>query len=95
MSPSDWFEIDFGGEIALTRLTLHHDGLDHARAYEILVSSSPLEPSARPVRSGTNDATVLELRFEEPLILRYMRIRQTGSTGNWWSLAEVSVACDD
>lgn len=95
MSPDDWYEIDFGNLVALSRVNLHHAVGDHARGYEIFASEDPLTNEARPLLSGSNSAQILELSFEAPLVLRYLRIRQTGSSGNWWSLNEVSVICDD
>ena len=94
MRPWDWYRIDFGERVAVTSIEIKHSPDDHARGYEVVISDAPPGHDVPPDLAGENS--------EQNLIVetsahagRYLHIRQTGTSSNWWSILEVEVSCQE
>lgn len=91
-----WFHVDFGVDVAISHVILQQgrDIEDFPRGYEISVSERHTDFDAVARASG-HGASVSEtvIPFEQPVVGRYMLIKQTGSANVWWSIAEISVEC--
>lgn len=98
----EWLQIDFGAAVTLSRVTMQHgtgtDAADYARSYTLRVSNTAQDFNATVRAMGTGalqTATIVNL--PAPATGRYLTIRQTGiaDAGEWWSIAELQVACVD
>jgi glucosylceramidase len=86
-----WFRVDM-----LTAKTFNQISLDagsstgdYPRGYEVYVSNDGTNWGS-PVASGTGAAQLINISFAMQTA-RYLRVVQTGSVGNWWSLHELNV----
>jgi len=91
-----WFHVDFGADVAISHVILQQgrDIDDFPRGYEISISErhTDFDAVARATGHGASvSETVIPL--EQPVVGRYMLIKQTGSAKVWWSIAEISVEC--
>jgi hypothetical protein len=96
-SAGQYFEIDFGGYVQLSQVTLNSTGSvgDYARGYELAVSTDDIDFS-RIIAAGTVDVPpagdLITIDFPVHSV-RYLRINQTGFAGNWWSIHELGTIC--
>jgi O-glycosyl hydrolase len=86
----DWFTLDFGAPQTFDGLLVDSAGStgDFARGYQVYVSSDG-EHWGQSIASGPGSGQLLRVVFE-PVTARYVRIVATGSSGNWWSIAEIN-----
>ncbi|HEY3559094.1 MAG TPA: discoidin domain-containing protein [Kribbella sp.] len=89
-APGQWVQVDLGKEQTFREVALDSGGNlgDYACGYDVAVSNDG--SSWRTVASGasTGQLSTISLR---PTPARYVRVTQTGSAGNWWSLADLRV----
>jgi hypothetical protein len=92
-APGQYFQIDFGGTVSLTQVVLDatNNAGDYPRGVAINMSAD-----------GTNFGTALVTNAPTTPVVtlnfaatqgRYLRINQTGTFTNWWSIDELHVAC--
>lgn len=95
MNSLDFWRVDFGGPVAITRVEIYHTEGDQARRYEVVVADEEPTPETAPILTGTNeDAELLELHFDQPVVGRYFFIQQIGEEEfQWWSVREVFFSC--
>lgn len=86
-----WFRVDM-----LTAKTFNQISLDagsstgdYPRGYQVYVSNDGTNWGS-PVASGTGATQLINITFAMQTA-RYLRVVQTGSVGNWWSLHELNV----
>ncbi|WP_427887342.1 discoidin domain-containing protein [Kribbella sp. GL6] len=89
-TPGQWVQVDLGKAQTFRQVALDSGGNagDYARGYEVAVSNDG--GSWRSVASGTPSGQLTTVTFR-PTHARYIRVTQTGSAGNWWSLADLRV----
>lgn len=89
--PGQWFQIDLGASQKFTKIVLDNGTStgDHPRDYAVYASDNP-SSWGNPITTGQgNDPTTT---IQLPAITaRYLRITQTGNTGNWWSISELNL----
>lgn len=88
-----WFQLDLGAAKRFTRLVLESAGGDHPRSFTVHASVQRPQDGCSlgelvAEGTGTGSVTTVELL---PSTARYVRITQTGGSGNWWSLNEVNL----
>jgi glucosylceramidase len=84
-----WFRVDMGAPQTFDRVVLDSGtGNDYARGYRVDVSNDAATWTTLATGSGTGQTTAIPLA---PTTARYMRIVQTGTAGNWWSIHELDV----
>jgi hypothetical protein len=103
----EWFQVDFGQAVTLNRINVDSFGLgdgncttsstDFARHYEVRLSDT-LNNNGTPALvegEGTSANTMIEL--PQPTTGRYLLIKQvamaSADPAAWWSIHEISVAC--
>jgi RHS repeat-associated protein len=86
-----WFQLDMLSPQTFNQITLNSDGntSDYPRGYQVFVSNNP-SSFGNPVATGTGSAAMVSIGFPAQTG-RYIRVVQTGSASNWWSIAEVNV----
>jgi hypothetical protein len=90
-SNGQWYQIDMGGPQLFNELLLNADGAssDYPTAYQVLVSNDGSTWSA-PIAAGSGSSSLVAIGVPAQSA-RYVRIMQTGSSSNWWSIAEIDV----
>ena len=92
-SSGQWFEVDMGATNTFNKLVLDAGSStgDYPRGYQVNVSNDGINWGS-PVASGAGTSAVTAISFATQTA-RYIRVTQTstGSTGNWWSIAEFYV----
>jgi aryl-phospho-beta-D-glucosidase BglC (GH1 family) len=86
-----WYQIDMGQTQTFNRVLLDAGATwagDYPRGYLLQVSSDGTNWTT--VTSGTGTAQSLLIQFPVQ-VARYLKIVQTGTSGNWWSIAELNV----
>jgi glucosylceramidase len=88
--PGQWVQVDLGAAQTFRAVALDSGGNlgDYARGYEVAVSNDGVRWQTVASGASTGQLSTIEFR---PAHARYIRIRQTGSAGNWWSLADVRI----
>ena len=84
-TPGQYVLLDFGHKRSMHRLDIDSgDNLgDYARSYSVEESLNGLDWTT--VAEDTNTAQLITVRAH--MVARYLRITNTGSAGNWWSIA--------
>ncbi|HEY5583698.1 MAG TPA: RICIN domain-containing protein [Ruminiclostridium sp.] len=88
-----WFTIDMGSTKYITRILLNSVNGDYPRGYQIYVSNDGTNWGSA-IASGAGTSDDLDLVFDDIYscqTARYIKIVQTGSASNWWSINEVNV----
>ena len=86
-----WFQVDMGSMQVFDQVSFQTTStgkFDYPRGYEIQVSSDGSNWTT--VRSGQGFGWKQALSFD-PVYARYVRITQTGTAQEWWSIAEFHV----
>src|SRR5918998_526166 len=84
-----WFRVDMGAPRTFDRIVLDSGtGGDYARGYRVEVSNDASAWTTLASGLGTGQTTAIPLPVSTA---RYLRIVQTGSAGNWWSIHELDV----
>ena len=93
-TPGQIFNIDLGESQNFSSVVLETEGNpdDFARGYIISVSTDGSDFTT--VATGAGMGVVEEIVFVEQTA-RYIRIQQTGSVRNWWSIHELNVLASD
>jgi hypothetical protein len=90
MSNGMYFEVDMKATQSFNRLVMDSGGNtnDFPRGFQIFVSSD--RSHYTNVATGTASAAVVQVAFVAQSA-RYLKIRQTGTSANPWSIAELNV----
>ncbi len=93
-TPGQIFNIDLGESQSFSSVVLETEGNpdDFARGYIVSVSTDGSDFTT--VATGAGVGAVEEIVFAEQTA-RYIRIQQTGSVRNWWSIHELNVLASD
>lgn len=87
-----WFQVDMLTPQTFVQVTLDATGsnLDYARKYSVYVSNDGATWGAA-IASGTGTTAVTTIQFPVQTA-RYLRVVQTGTTTNWWSIYDFAVS---
>jgi glucosylceramidase len=87
-SPGQYVQLDLGRRTTFRRVSVDTgDSLgDYARGWQVSVSDDATHWRTAAAGAGTGQLTDVDLR---PTTARYVRVTQTGTAGNWWSLADL------
>jgi hypothetical protein len=85
-----WFQIDMGAANSFSQMVLDAGGSanDYPRGYEIYVSSDGVNWGSA-IASGTPASTLSTITFPQQ-VKRYVRIVQTGTAANLWTIGELN-----
>lgn len=86
----EYFQIDLGKEHEVEAIDLDYtlSSYDYPRGYEVYISDD--SQSWKKIKSGKGKLEMTKIVFT-PVRTRYIRILQTGSGGNYWSIQELQV----
>jgi len=86
-----WFEVDLGSPSTFNGLILNsiNSANDYPRGYQVTVSNDGVNWGS-PVATGAGTPNITTITFATQTA-RYIRITQTGSTGNYWSIDEFNI----
>lgn len=86
-----WFQVDMLSAKTFNQISLDAGSStgDYPRGYAVYVSNDGVNWGS-PVASGTGSTQLINITFAMQTA-RYIKIVQTGSVGNWWSLHELNV----
>jgi hypothetical protein len=92
-APGQFFQIDFGGTVSLTQVVLDatNNAGDYPRGYDIGLSANGTTFTSVGTNAA-NAAVVVTASFAAAQG-RYLRITQTGTFNNWWSIDELRLMC--
>jgi hypothetical protein len=92
MSNGMWLEVDMQTAQSFNEVTMDSGGStnDYARGYQVFVSNDGVSFGSA-IASGTGSAALITVQFPTQSA-RYIKIVQTGSASNWWSIAELNVS---
>jgi O-glycosyl hydrolase len=90
MANGDWFQVDMGSPQTFSGLLIDSAGStgDFARGYQVYVSSDGVSWGTA-IASGPGAGQLSRIVFPA-VTARYVRVVQTGSAGNWWSIHELN-----
>jgi hypothetical protein len=86
-----WFQVDLGSAQTFYQIDMD-SGIsagDYAHGYQVQVSNDGTNWGA-PIAIGSGSAQTVSVIFAKQTA-RYIRVVQTGSSGQWWSLHEFNV----
>jgi glucosylceramidase len=89
-APGQWLQVDLG-RTALVRRVVLDTGTgtgDFPRGYTLEASSDGAHWSTLATGAGSGQLTTIDVR---PVRARYLRVTQTGSAPQWWSVADLRV----
>ena len=89
-----WFQLDLGSARAFHQIELD-SGIsagDYAHGYQVYVSNDGTNWGA-PIAIGSGSSQILSVMLAQQMA-RYIRLVQTGSSAQWWSLHEFNVLTD-
>jgi len=88
-TPGQYVQMDLGRPTAFRTLALDSgDNLgDYARGWQLALSGDGTHWHTAASGTGTGQLTTIDLH--RAVTARYVRITQTGSAGNWWSVADL------
>jgi len=88
-APGQYVQLDLGRRTAFRQVALDSgDNLgDYARGWQLSVSDDGSHWRTAATGTGTGQLTTVDL--PHTTTARYLRVTQTGSAGNWWSLADI------
>ncbi|REK75539.1 discoidin domain-containing protein [Paenibacillus paeoniae] len=91
MQPGQYIVVDMKGIKPFNRVVMNSTGNnnDYARGFEVYVSNDGTTWGS-PLASGTGLGPVITVDLA-PANARYIKIVQTGSASNWWSIREFNV----
>jgi beta-glucosidase len=83
-----WFQVDMGTAQTFDEITMDSgtNTSDYARGYQVYVSNDGTNFGSA-IASGTGTGSVVIAQFPQQTA-RYIKVVQTGSASNWWSIAE-------
>ena len=85
-----WYQLDFGQTQTFNRLLLDAGTStgDYPRGYQVQVSSDGTSWTTVATGTGTSQAVLVQFPVQ---VARYLKIIQTGTSSNWWSIQELNV----
>ncbi|WP_240644525.1 discoidin domain-containing protein [Paenibacillus paeoniae] len=91
MAPGQSLTIDMGSSQSFSKIVMDSTGSndDYARGYEVYVSQDGVTYGSA-IASGTGDGPVVTAQFSQTNA-RYIKVVQTGTVSNWWSIREFKV----
>ncbi|PSL37285.1 aryl-phospho-beta-D-glucosidase BglC (GH1 family) [Labedella gwakjiensis] len=92
----EWLSLDLGATTRFNRVAFNHTdfaGGDFPRGYTIQTSPNGSTWTTVSTGAGSSSSTVTSATFS-PTAARYLRVNQTGSAGDWWSVGEINVFND-
>nr|WP_255446611.1 MULTISPECIES: discoidin domain-containing protein [unclassified Micromonospora] len=89
MTNGQSFTVDMRSVRTVSGVSLLSTGADHARGYQVFLSTDGRNWTG-PVASGKGFTNQTLVDFEAR-DARHVRVVQTGSASNWWSVAEFTV----
>ncbi|MBB3114499.1 O-glycosyl hydrolase [Paenibacillus phyllosphaerae] len=89
-SGDEWYQVDMGSSRTFNTLEINGGGSpsDYARSFTLYVSNDGTNWT--PVASSAGPGPVQRVKFDT-VNARYFNINQTGTAGNWWSIAEINL----
>jgi hypothetical protein len=86
-----WFQVDLGAVNVFNKIVLNavNSANDYPRGYQVIVSNDGINWSSS-VATGVGSPSITTITFVTQAA-RYIRITQTGSAGNFWSIDEFNV----
>ncbi|GAA0392374.1 hypothetical protein Acor_17380 [Acrocarpospora corrugata] len=96
MNGGEWLRVDLGALSRFNRVTFNYTGFaggDFARAFTVEVSTDGWNWTPTYTGAGSPANTVTTARLSS-VTAQYIRVRQTGSAGDWWSVGELNVFND-
>jgi len=93
-SPAQWVEVDMGvsqplAQITLENTTSNNDANGFPYAYSVTVSTD--KTSWTQVANGTGTYGTTTINFAQTTA-RYVKILETGTSGNWWCIDELNIS---
>lgn len=94
---TDFFQVDFGGQVKLTNITLNNTRAypaDYPGAYEVYGSLDGVIFDASPFASGAGTINATVINFSQR-VMRAVKIRQLGTANriHWWGIGEFQTTC--
>ncbi|MGG1555554.1 discoidin domain-containing protein [Paenibacillus ferrarius] len=91
MVPGQYFIVDMKAAKTFNQLTIDCTGnsKDYARGYQVFVSNDGTN-WGNEIASGTGTAPLITINFA-PKTARYIKVVQTATATNWWSVREFNV----
>jgi glucosylceramidase len=89
-TPGQWVSVDLGRSQPIRQIALDSGGNtgDFAHGHAVALSNDGRAWRTVAQGSSSSQLTTIELR---PTRARYVRVTQTGSAENWWSLADLRI----
>jgi hypothetical protein len=86
-----WFKLDMKASTAINKLVLDatDSASDYPRGYSVTLSADDVTYTA-PIATGAGTGAIVTITFPTQSA-RYVKITQTGSATNWWSIDELNV----
>ncbi|MGN8246637.1 discoidin domain-containing protein [Cellulomonas soli] len=96
-APGQWVQVDLGARLTFNNVTLDTEKntsseTDYPRAFTVAVSDDAT--TWRTVATGTGTVKATTVNFSATSG-RYLRVTQTGTSGSWWSIGELTVALNN
>ncbi len=87
-----YFEINLGAPHTFTQVKLDaaDNTGDYPRGYQVLVSNDGSTWTSAATGTGTSQTVVIPVVFSTQTA-QYVKIVQTGSAGNWWSITDLNL----
>ena len=91
MQRGDSFTLDLGEPRTFFKITMAASASDdYARGYEVLVSDDG-QNWGPPLAQGNGERGRTRIVLPQPVTARFVKIVQTGSAGNYWSINELTL----
>jgi hypothetical protein len=89
-----WFQVDLGSAQTFYQIEMDSgvSAGDYAHGYQVYISSDGTNWGA-PISVGNGSSQTVSVVFANQTA-RYIRVVQTGSSGQWWTLHEFNVLTD-
>ena len=86
-----WYRLDVGSARTFNLVRLDSDGAssDYPRGYQVFVSNDGTNFGS-PIATGAATSSLVSIGFPVQHA-RYVKIVQTGSSSNWWSISEANL----
>jgi glucosylceramidase len=87
-APGQYLQVDFGERKRFTRVAIDSGGNlgDYARSWQLSVSDDGTTWRTLAAGTSTGQLTTVDVGLTRA---RFLRITNTGSAGNWWSIADI------
>ncbi|OBZ15737.1 hypothetical protein A8L34_28505 [Bacillus sp. FJAT-27264] len=92
MVPGQFLTVDMKSPRVFSKLVMDSTGSndDYARGYEVYVSADGANWGSA-IASGTGSGPVITVNFAAAQTARYIKVVQTGTASNWWSIRELNL----